>query len=290
MTTLAITSAYCNPLHPWHIECFELSKSRAGADELWVIVNNDRQAELKRGEKSFQDEQFRFKVVESLKSVDRVFLSIDQDGGVCRSLETLIDEAQFSGKYERIIFTKWGDRFATEIPEAQILREKGVEIVDGLGAKTHNSSDFVKLKNKADESDLKKTLAEIPKDLHQERYLEIGYRPWGVYYVLEDAPQFKVKKIIVQPGARLSLQSHKQRSEHWTVVEGIATVDVRDPEFSDVEQIRMLRSNEGCYIPQWYLHRLENRSESPLVIIEVQSGDYTGEDDILRFEDDFWRQ
>ena len=106
MSTLAITSVYANPLHPGHIECMELSKSETGANELWVIVNNDHQAELKRGEKSFQNEQFRMKVVESLKPVDRVFLSIDQDKSVCESLDMVIREAKESGRFDEIIFTK----------------------------------------------------------------------------------------------------------------------------------------------------------------------------------------
>jgi mannose-1-phosphate guanylyltransferase len=103
----------------------------------------------------------------------------------------------------------------------------------------------------------------------------VGNRPWGVYYVLEDSPLYKVKKIIVNPGQRLSLQSHTHRSEHWTVVSGVATIDIRDPEFADIEQLRVLRQNEGCHIPLGHLHRLANRHTEPLVIIEVQCGDYT---------------
>lgn len=106
MKKLAITSMYANPLHPGHIECLELSKSETGADVLWVIVNNDHQAELKRGVKSFQDENFRMKVVESLKPVDKVFLSIDQDGSVVESLKKVIAEAKNSGEFSEIIFTK----------------------------------------------------------------------------------------------------------------------------------------------------------------------------------------
>lgn len=97
---------YANPIHPGHIECLELSKSETGADVLWVIVNNDHQAELKRGVKSFQDENFRMKVVESLKPVDKVFLSIDQDGSVIESLKKVIAEAKNSGEFSEIIFTK----------------------------------------------------------------------------------------------------------------------------------------------------------------------------------------
>ena len=289
MTTLAITSMYANPLHPGHIECLDLSLEHA--DELWVIVNNDKQAEMKRWVKSFQDENFRVAVVGSLKSVSRVFLSVDQDGSVCESLRVLIREAKESQKYDEIIFTKWGDRFASEIPEAVLLRSEWVRIVDGLGAKTHNSSDLVnKLKNKADEKELEKKLEELPKNLTEWHYLEIGNRPWGIYYVLEDSPLYKVKKLIVNPGKRLSLQSHTKRSEHWTVVSGIATVDIRDPDFKEVEQIRMLRPNEWCYIHAHHLHRLSNTGSEPLVIVEVQCGEYTGEDDITRYDDDFGRK
>ncbi len=280
---------YANPIHPGHIECLDLSLEHA--DELWVIVNNDRQAELKRWVKSFQDEQFRVNVVSALKPVSRVFLSIDQDGSVCESLRMVIAEAKKSWKYSEIIFTKWWDRFASEIPEAVLLRSEWVRIVDGLGAKTHNSSDMIKrVQNKADEADLDTKLAALPREITDGRYLEVGNRPWGVYYVMEDSPLYKVKKLVVNPGHRLSLQSHEHRSEHWVVVSGVATVDLRHPEFMHTEQLRMFRPNEGCHIPQGYLHRLANTGTEPLVIVEVQCGNYTGEDDIKRYDDDFGRK
>jgi mannose-6-phosphate isomerase-like protein (cupin superfamily) len=81
-----------------------------------------------------------------------------------------------------------------------------------------------------------------------------------------------------------------RRSEHWTVVSGVATIDIRHPDFSEIEQIRMLRPNEWCHIPVHHLHRLTNTGTEPLVIVEVQCGDYTGEDDIIRYDDDFWRK
>lgn len=288
MKKLAITSMYANPLHPWHIECLNLSKNLV--DELWVIVNNDIQAEMKRGIKSFQDEKFRIKIVESLKAVDRVFLSIDTTPSVCESLEFLIKEAKESWEYNSIIFTKWWDRFASEIPESKICEFYWVKIVDGLWLKTHNSSDFIaKIKNKNDEKELRKSLELIPDSHKEKEYLEIGYRPWWVYYVLEDNPHYKVKKIIVEPKKRLSLQSHEKRSEHWTIVTWVATVDIRNPEFKDIEQKRILKSNESCFIPQWHIHRIENNFDDILIIIEIQCWEYTGEDDITRYEDDFWR-
>jgi mannose-1-phosphate guanylyltransferase len=130
----------------------------------------------------------------------------------------------------------------------------------------------------------------VPLDLREDKYLEIGERPWGVYYVLEDKPNYKVKKIIVNPDARLSLQSHKHRSEHWVVVSGNATVEIRKVELEEKDYIKTLNPNESCYIPLHTMHRLANYGKIPLVIVEVQVGEYTGEDDIERFEDDFGRQ
>jgi mannose-1-phosphate guanylyltransferase / mannose-6-phosphate isomerase len=107
-------------------------------------------------------------------------------------------------------------------------------------------------------------------------------RPWGAYTVLEEAPGFKIKRIEVRPGAALSLQLHHRRSEHWVVVRGVARVTNGEREFD-------VHANESTYIPVETRHRLENRGSEPLVIIEVQCGDYLGEDDIVRFEDRYGR-
>ncbi len=288
MKTLAITSMYANPLHPWHIECLDLSKNLAS--ELWVIINNDKQAQLKRWVESFQNELSRVKIVESLKAVNSTFISIDTDSSVCKSLEFLIQKAQDSWKFDLIIFTKWWDRFADEIPEAIICKKYWINIVDNLWKKTHSSSDLVnKAANKKDIPAIEKSLENIPQEHKQDRYLEIWKRPWWIYYVLEDSPKYKVKKIVVEPWKRLSLQSHKHRSEHWIVVSGIASVDIRHPDFASVEQIKIITSNNSCNIPQWYLHRLFNNNETPLILIEVQSWTYFWENDITRYSDDFWR-
>lgn len=285
---LAITSVYANPLHPGHIECFELSKEIA--DELWVIVNNDQQALLKRGTKSFQDQDYRLKVVSSLGIVDKAVLSIDEDGTVCKTLDTLIKEAKANPEITEIIFTKGGDRFAGEIPEGVVCKEHSVAIVDGLGAKTHNSSAYVhNIGNPKDAKELKDSLASLPEEVKESNYLEVGYRPWGIYYVLEDKENFKVKKIIVKPGQRLSLQSHKHRSEHWVVVEGIANVQIRHQDEPDYVGHQILRPNQSCYIPQGHIHRLTNNGDDLLVLIEVQTGNSTAEDDIIRYEDDYAR-
>ncbi len=142
MKKYAITSMYANPIHPGHIECLQLSKELV--DELWVIINNDKQAELKRGIPSFQDENYRKIVVESVRYVNRAEISIDQDGSVCKSIKLLYDEIKSIDPDSEIIFTKGGDRFANEIPEKVICDSLGIKIVDGLGFKTHNSSEIMK--------------------------------------------------------------------------------------------------------------------------------------------------
>ncbi|GHW02772.1 hypothetical protein AGMMS50249_5580 [candidate division SR1 bacterium] len=142
MKTVVITSGFFNPIHPGHLECLELCKELG--DELWVIVNNDQQIRLKTGkEEVFQDEKFRIRMVSALKSVDQVFLAIDQDGSVCESIRELVKEIKSLNSDDmRLIFGKGGDRFSGNIPEVQVCEELGVEIRDGLGEKTHSSSDY----------------------------------------------------------------------------------------------------------------------------------------------------
>ena len=142
MKTVVITSWYFNPIHPGHIECLQLCKELG--DELWVIVNNDEQAKLKTWKSEvFQDQEFRMKVVDSIKGVDQVFLAVDEDWSVCESITAMAEKIR--AKYwaeTKIIFGKGGDRFAGNIPEVQVCEESGIEIRDGLGVKIHNSSDF----------------------------------------------------------------------------------------------------------------------------------------------------
>jgi mannose-1-phosphate guanylyltransferase len=107
-------------------------------------------------------------------------------------------------------------------------------------------------------------------------------RPWGTYTVLEEGPGFKIKRIEVKPGASLSLQMHHHRSEHWIVVDGSATVINGERELT-------VNTNESTYIPAGNKHRLGNVTPNALVMIEVQSGSYLGEDDIVRFDDKYGR-
>jgi len=145
------------------------------------------------------------------------------------------------------------------------------------------TSDAVLVIDKSKSQDIKNIVAQLGstnnelKDLHRK-----VSRPWGWYDSLDQGEGFKVKRIQVNPGASLSLQKHQRRAEHWVVVKGVA-------EITNGNQIITLKENQSTYIPKGRVHRLTNPGVTPLEIIEIQSGEYLGEDDIVRSEDNYGR-
>ena len=136
--------------------------------------------------------------------------------------------------------------------------------------------------------DLSQQVKNLVNDLKQKGRLEVYehrriFRPWGNYYLIEEGFQWKVKRIEVNPHSSLSLQLHNHRAEHWVVVEGTASIELDAKKF-------ILEKNESCYVPLGTKHRLSNKEQKPLIIIEVQSGVYLGEDDIIRFKDQYGRE
>ena len=132
--------------------------------------------------------------------------------------------------------------------------------------------------------DIKIIVSEL-KDLDHNsiKFHKTVVRPWGTYKIVGEGAGFKIKQIEVRPGAQLSLQMHHHRSEHWVVVKGQATIINGDQKF-------LVKENESTYIPAGCHHRLENKSDQDLILVEVQCGNYLGEDDIVRFEDSYGRQ
>lgn len=146
------------------------------------------------------------------------------------------------------------------------------------------TADAVLVADKRYSQQVKEIVSALGKDhgqLTQEH--QRASRPWGYYEVLAEGPTFKVKRLMVKPGAKLSLQVHQYRAEHWVVVGGEAEV-VND------EQVMRLTANQSTYIPEKTRHRLSNPGSEPLFVIEVQSGSYLGEDDIIRFDDIYQRK
>jgi mannose-1-phosphate guanylyltransferase/mannose-6-phosphate isomerase len=143
--------------------------------------------------------------------------------------------------------------------------------------------DAVMVADKTRSQDVKFIVAALQKSGREEHTLHRKvHRPWGWYDSIVKAERFKVKRIMVNPGASLSLQKHHHRSEHWIVVKGTA-------EITNGDKVMLLTENQSTYIPQGEVHRLSNTGTLPLEIIEVQSGNYLGEDDIVRFEDSYGR-
>ncbi|HWP95047.1 MAG TPA: mannose-1-phosphate guanylyltransferase/mannose-6-phosphate isomerase [Gammaproteobacteria bacterium] len=130
---------------------------------------------------------------------------------------------------------------------------------------------------------VKEVVRRLGEQNHEARVLHrTVHRPWGTYTVIEETPHYKIKRLEVKPGASLSLQMHRHRSEHWVVVHGVARV-------TNGEHIFLLERDQSTYIPAGNKHRLENPGKEPVVIIETQTGTYLGEDDIVRFDDQYGR-
>ena len=143
--------------------------------------------------------------------------------------------------------------------------------------------DAVLVADRARSQDVKKIVATLEAQGREEKNLHRKvHRPWGWYDSIDSGPRFQVKRILVKPGASLSLQMHHHRAEHWIVVSGTAEV-------TNGDQVMTLGENQSTYIPLGQKHRLANPGKVPLEIIEVQSGSYLGEDDIVRFEDTYGR-
>ncbi|RLD06110.1 MAG: mannose-1-phosphate guanylyltransferase/mannose-6-phosphate isomerase [Chloroflexota bacterium] len=161
--------------------------------------------------------------------------------------------------------------------------ERMVAVVGVDNCVVIETADAVLVVDKDRSQDVKAIVNQLKASRREEIILhQRVYRPWGSYETLEETERFKVKRIIVNPGAKLSLQMHHHRAEHWIVVKGTAKIVCGDKEF-------MLTEDQSNYIPLGTQHRLENPGVIPLEIIEVQTGAYLGEDDIVRFDDNYGR-
>ena len=176
-----------------------------------------------------------------------------------------------------------GESLQIGASENFILTKKPTALVDVQNLLVVDTKDALLIAKKGSSQKVKEVYKHFLNSLPEicEAHTSV-YRPWGSYEVLGEGSGYKMKKIVVKPGKRLSLQKHLYRSEYWTVVSGVATVTVRG-------EIRLVESNESTYIKTGEVHRLANNGNMPVILIEVQVGEYIGEDDIIRIEDDFDR-
>jgi mannose-1-phosphate guanylyltransferase/mannose-6-phosphate isomerase len=178
-----------------------------------------------------------------------------------------------------------GDVIAEDTMDTLVLSESRLVATVGLrGHVVVETKDAVLVAPKDRVQDVKAIVARLKAEGRSEHALHREvHRPWGSYDSIEQGPGYQVKRITVKPGASISLQLHHHRSEHWIVVAGRARITRGDEVFD-------LEPNQSTYIPVGTKHRMENLSNEPLQIIEVQSGSYLGEDDIVRFDDRYGRE
>ena len=179
---------------------------------------------------------------------------------------------------------KMGDIIATDTKDTLIMSNKRLISTIGLEDCLIVDTDDAILIAKKGETQKVKDVVNILNKTNRKEALEhlTTYRPWGSYTILEEGERYKIKRIVVNPGERLSLQMHYHRSEHWVVIKGAAKVTIG-------EQDSYVHENESIYVPKSTLHRLENPGKVPLEMIEVQNGEYVGEDDIVRVDDIYGR-
>lgn len=179
---------------------------------------------------------------------------------------------------------KKGDIITINTKRSMILGDKRhistIGLEDCLIVET---DDAILISKKGETQKVKDVVSRLKKNKRKEIEEHLtSYRPWGSYTILEEGPRYKIKRIVVNPKEKLSLQMHYHRSEHWVVVKGTAKVRIGDKEI-------FIHENESAYVPKSTLHRLENPGKVPVEIIEVQNGEYVEEDDIVRFDDRYGR-
>ena len=177
-----------------------------------------------------------------------------------------------------------GDVLVDKVEDSYIYSKKNLLVgIDLQNLIIVQTDDATLVANKNRSQEIKEIVNKLNLDNRNETKIHRKVlRPWGYYNLIEEGPTWKVKEIFVNPNSSLSLQKHSQRSEHWIVIKGVATVNINAEEY-------LLQENQSTYIPVGSKHRLSNNEVLPLRIIEVQCGSYLGEDDIIRFDDNYGR-
>lgn len=255
MKTIVLVTGGFDPLHSGHIEYFKSAK--ALGDELWVGLNSDEWLTRKKG-RPFMPIKERAAIIQELSVVDNIISFDDSDNTACGA----IYKTMATNGTVKIIFANGGDRTNTTTPEYKMYGNlPNIEFAFGVGGDNKmNSSSWI-----LDEWKAPKT-----------------QRSWGYYRVIHEYDKHtKVKELAVPPGGRLSMQKHKERSEHWFVAEGTATVYTLNTS-SDLDDFGVFTQHQSLHIPAGMWHQLANEHDVPLKLVEIQYGTNCVEEDIER--------
>jgi cytidyltransferase-like protein len=254
MKIVLVTGGF-DPIHSGHIEYLKSAKQLG--DQLYVGLNSDNWLARKKGQ-PFMPYSERLAVLSSLRYVDHVFPFNDEDGSACNAIRQLLEDQTIE-----IIFANGGDRTLNNIPEMSITDPR-LGFVFGVGGENKkNSSSW------------------ILREWTQPK----TYRDWGYYRVLYDIPGCKVKELTVDPGKKLSMQRHNNRSEYWLVSSGKCDVSSELPTGYALPTIT-LEEHEAQVIPKQEWHQLSNPYSEPCKIVEIQYGTSCVEEDIERKKND----
>lgn len=279
MAKYFIVSGGFDPIHEGHIE--NIIESREESDGIIVLLNSDDWLTRKKGS-YFLNFSSRKIIMENIKGVTEVISFNDDDNTVRNGLELVRNKY----KEDSLVFAKGGDRNHNNVPEIEICKKLSIEVRYQVGFAVSgrhkpNSSSWI-----LEKWCQKSAVSRSPQDndsqlsVKDNSFVFKVFRPWGFYITLEEFDNYKVKEITVSPNHRLSMQVHKMRREHWFVVSGEALVSIDGNSF-------ILGEGGSVTIKENSLHRLANNANKVLVVIEIQTGEYFGEDDIRRVEDDY---
>ena len=257
-----LLSGGMDPIHSGHIAMIRDAASRASKGVI-ILLNSDAWLTRKKG-KPFMSFDERLSVLSSIRDVAHVFGFNDDDGTAREGIEF----AAKSFYRSKLAFGNGGDRKDDSTPSAehQVCKDNGIDMLWGLGGDYKKNSSSSILSNWTRETE---------------------QRPWGSFTTYEVGKGYKVKTLSVNPGQRLSLQYHNHRSEYWTVLSGAGAAYVGDQD--NILQPVDISQGSTLYIAKGAHHRVSCTGTSPLVIMEAQIGDYVGEDDIVRLQDDYVR-
>lgn len=255
------------------IECWEISKNKHISDEKAVSIEFDKECFS-----AMPDDSVDYAVMEKADNVMVIPSCMEwSDVGSWDALGNLTDIDINGNRVE-------GEAILIDVQNSYFKSSKRMLTSIGMSdIIVVDTADALLIAHKDRVQDIKQVVNELKLINHESTVSHLTVkRPWGSYTILEEGPNFKIKRIEVKPLASLSLQMHHHRSEHWVVIKGTAKI------LNNEEEL-ILNLNESTYIPAEHKHRLENVGSEILVIIEVQTGDYLGEDDIVRFQDVYGR-